>query len=172
MRAVSCLALILACVFGDHQEEELFERGSDCEGVARRAIVRFHCCRGKHPTLDGGAVGLGMYLNSVEEPQTCSYVLNVCLPEACFDKSAAWKLQGLNPTCMFLDDGWWTYRWCHRHSVTQFHKTFGGGAEKLVTMVGNDFVPFDFLFCSRFLQRVCTRASMEKRWNFRQCPRL
>ncbi|KAH8048232.1 mannosyl-oligosaccharide 1,2-alpha-mannosidase [Aureococcus anophagefferens] len=69
--------------------EHVFADGERCKGSAgrgdgarkRHATVRFRCCT--HAPKLAGVAGRNVFIESVDEPETCSYVVTVCARLVC-----------------------------------------------------------------------------------------
>ena len=69
--------------------EHVFADGERCKGSAgrgdgarkRHATVRFRCCT--HAPKLAGVAGRNVFIESVDEPETCSYLVTVCARLVC-----------------------------------------------------------------------------------------
>lgn len=72
--------------------------------------------------------GKATELKTMLEPEELSYEFVVETPHVCvkkLDPSKQTPYQLILPyqnTCIFLNAGWWTYKYCHLQNVTQFHR--------------------------------------------------
>lgn len=134
----------------------MFTGGQQCDetSAGRKSQVHFSCCdpakvkaaaprpstkkkgatagETKRKRQHGGAgqphgEDVVAALISVEEPEVCSYVLNICTKHACARdaEAAATSIEGLlaplKGSCFRRQDGWWTYEFCHGKHLRQMH---------------------------------------------------
>lgn len=129
---------------------DYFVGGQHCDetGDGRRTAVEFRCCSKEGDSA--GAVGnkkakrkmstrsKGMAtFASIREPSLCSYEVTVCTPLLCSSTSknvsAFALLESLGNLCLTRHEGWWSYEFCYKRHVRQFHLVSGTDAKGKVT---------------------------------------
>lgn len=93
-------------------------RRCDETGAARESQVRFYCCDPEQADP--------VSWRSLDEPETCRYVLSLCSPRLCRHLPAKavdvpTLLGPLKGTCHVKNEGWWSYEFCYGQHVKQFH---------------------------------------------------
>lgn len=105
---------------GDHSQLPNYKQEFTDGTQKRKTTVIFKC--------DKGTTQSQHALASVTEPSELSYVMTITTPLVCFHPKESGKLtpaELLMPfrnQCIFLNTGWWTYKHCHLHNLTQYHK--------------------------------------------------
>ena len=99
---------------------QVFEGGKGCDetGKGRNTEVRFYCCDPNQKSL--------VSFQSIDEPKVCSYTLSLCSPLVCHRFPAKVPrahalLAPLENVCTQRHEGWWSYEFCFKKHVRQFH---------------------------------------------------
>mmetsp|Transcript_38178 Transcript_38178/g.88055 ORF Transcript_38178/g.88055 Transcript_38178/m.88055 type:complete len:248 (+) Transcript_38178:3-746(+) len=116
-----------------------FSGGQHCEetNAGRSTKVDFRCCsdgekdsrspnthKKNKKTRKAKANTLASFA-SIREPSVCTYEVVVCTPLLCGGKSqnvsAFSLLESLNGVCLSRHEGWWSYEFCYKKQMRQFH---------------------------------------------------
>ena len=108
--------------------------------VERAVEVHLQCCApggsnrvtGTTKKTSKNSGGDRPVIQSIQEHRTCSYVVQVCVPQLCKTDAVDPKLKEMTSaveivqslkegSCLQHSEGWWTYEVCHHDKVRQLH---------------------------------------------------